>query len=167
MRVEPLDRSSHNRKDFDCGRSELNEWLARHAAQAQIRHNSARTFVLTEDGETVVGYYALASHSVDVDAVSSQLARGQLQRYPVPAVLLARLAVSVDYQGNRLGQRLLGDAVQRVVKASDSIGIALLVVDGLDERAAGFYEKYGLERWPADSLRLFARVRDIAATFAE
>jgi predicted N-acetyltransferase YhbS len=131
-----------------------------------VRHHSARTFVLTDDGETIVGYYALSSHSVDVDAISSQLARGQLQRYPIPAVLLARLAVAVDYQGSRLGERLLADAVQRVVKASDSIGIALLAVDALDDRAAGFYEKYGLERWPVDSLRLFARVKDIAATFA-
>ena len=166
MRVEPLDRSRHNRKDFDCGRSELNDWLADRAGQAQVRHHSARTFVLTDDGETIVGYYALSSHSVDVDAISSQLARGQLQRYPIPAVLLARLTVAVDYQGSRLGERLLADAVQRVVKASDSIGIALLAVDALDDRAAGFYEKYGFQRWPADSLRLFARANDIAATFA-
>ncbi len=167
MRVEPLDRSRHNRKAFDCGRPELNDWLAHQAAHAQVRHNSARTFVLTEDGETILGYYALTSHSVDVDAVSAQLARGQLQNYPIPAVLFARLAVATDHHGKRLGERLLADAVHRVAKASDSIGIALLVVDALDDRAASFYEKYGFQRWPADSLRLFARVKDIAATFAE
>ena len=167
MRVEPLDRSKHNRKGFDCGRSELNDWLAQHAGQAQVRHNSARTFVLTEDGETILGYYALASHSVDVDVVSSQLARSQLGSYPIPAVLLARLAVAADRQGNRLGERLLADAVHRVVKASESIGIALLVVDALDDRAASFYQKYGFQRWPVDGLRLFARVKDIAKTFAD
>jgi GNAT superfamily N-acetyltransferase len=167
MRVEPLDRSRHNRKAFDCGRPELNDWLAHQAAQAQVRHNSARTFVLTEDGETILGYYALTSHSVDVDAVSAQLARGQLRDYPIPAVLLSRLAVAADHQGRRLGERLLADAVRQVVKASGSIGIALLVVDALDDRAASFYEKYGLERWPTDGLRLFARVKDIARTFAD
>jgi predicted N-acetyltransferase YhbS len=88
--------------------------------------------VLTDDGETIIGYYALSSHSVDIDAVNAELARGRLRQHPIPAVLLARLAVAVEYQGNRLGERLLADFVRRVVKASNSIGIALLVVDALD-----------------------------------
>ncbi len=82
MRVEPLDRSRHNRKAFDCRRPELNDWLAHHAAQAQVRHNSARSFVLTEDGETILGYYALTSHSVDVDALSLPGASRGITQFP-------------------------------------------------------------------------------------
>lgn len=164
MRVETLDPKKHNRKEFDCGRAELNEWFATQAGQVQRSHHSARTFVLTDDGETVIGYYSLASHSVDIDRVNPMLAKGQSRDFPIPSVILARLAVDVAHQGNRLGERLLADAIRRAIAAAESVGIALFVVDALDDEAAEFYEQYGLERWPADSLRLFARLRDLSAT---
>jgi len=166
MRVERLDPSTHNRKDFDCGNAELDDWLAKYARQAQ-ESGSARTFVLTEDGETIVGFYALTSHSVGIDAVSAAFAKGYPKYFPIPAVLLSRLAIAVDHQGRRLGERLLADAVRRVAAAGEDIGIALLVVDAKDDRAVSFYEKYGFERWPADAMRLFARVTDIASTFSD
>lgn len=165
LRVEPLDPARHDRGNFDCGRPELNEWLAKSAGQAQRRQGSARTFVLTADGAEIIGYYALASHSVDTSDVSERLARGQLRHFPIPAVLLARLAIASTHQGHDLGRRLLADAVRRVLAASESIGIALLVVHAADEQAAGFYERYGFERWPSSGLRLFARIKDIAITF--
>lgn len=166
MRVERLDPSAHNRKDFDCGNAELNGWLVQYARQAQ-ESGSARTFVLTEDGETIVGFYALTSHSVDIDAVSAALAKGHPKYFPVPAVLLSRLAIAVDHQGKRLGERLLADAVRRVAAAGEDVGIALLVVDAKDDQAVRFYERYGFERWPADAMRLFVRVADIAITFSD
>ena len=165
--VERLDLSQHERRDFDCGRPDLNNWLATTAGQAQMRHISAQTFVLTGDGHTVTGYYALSSHAVVTGDVPQRLAKGQLRDFPIPAILIARFAVALDYQGRGLGERLLADAVRRVLDASQSIGIALLVVDALDDMAAQFYERYGFERWPTDSTRLFARVKDIAATFQD
>lgn len=165
MRVEPLDPSRHNRNEFDCGRLELNEWLANYAGQAQTKQHSARTFVLTEDGTRVLGYYSLAAHAVDIHAISASLARGQSRHWPIPAVLLARLAIALGYQNMRLGERLLADAVRRVAALSESIAVALLVVDAIDDRAASFYERYGFVRWPASGLRLFARLKDISASF--
>lgn len=165
MRVEPLDPSKHNRGDFDCGRPELNDWLLKHAGQAQTRNQTARTFVLTEDGTHLIGYYSLTAHAVDVDDVSAKLARGQLRSFPIPAVLLARLAVAANHQGQGLGERLLADAVRRVVLFAQNVAVALLVVDALDDRAASFYEKYGFERGLAGGLRLFARLKDISLTF--
>ncbi len=165
MRVEPLDPSRHNRNTFDCGRESLNRWLQHNAGQAQERHHSARTFVLTEDGKAIAGYYALASHAVDIQDVGPTMGKGHA-RYPIPAVLLARLAIAKPYQGAHLGERLLADAVRRIVEVSQQIAIDLVVVDALDDEAAGFYERYGFARWPADGHRLFAKVRDLGASFA-
>jgi predicted N-acetyltransferase YhbS len=164
MRVEPLDPSKHDRKNFDCGREKLNDWLEHSAGQAQEKHNSSRTFILTEDGKTIVGYYALASHAVDVQDVSPKLAKGH-SRYPIPAALLARLAVALQHQKNHLGERLLADAVRRIVGVSKDIAVDLIVVDALDDDAARFYQRYEFERWPSDGHKLFAKVKDIAATF--
>lgn len=163
MRVEALDPSRHDRQNFDCGREALNAWLAKNAGQAQTRHNSSRTFVLTDDGVRIIGYYALASHAVSVQDVNPMLAKGH-SRYPIPAVLLARLAVALKYQKSHLGERLLADAVRRVVGVSSEIGIDLLVVDAMDDDAVRFYERYGFERWPSDGLRLFTKVKDVALT---
>ncbi len=166
MIVETLDTSRHNRGDFDCGVPHLNEWLAKTAGQAQKR-GSAQTFVLTDNDETIIGYYALSSHSVDSGEAPQHLAKGQKRDFPIPAVLIDKLAIALDYQHQKLGQRLLADAVQRILAASASIGIALIVVDALDERAAEYYEQFDFVRWPADSLRLFARSRDVASTFGD
>lgn len=87
-------------------------------------------------------------------------------RYPIPAVLLARLAIAKPYQGAHLGERLLADAVRRIVEVSQQIGVDLVVVDALDDEAAGFYERYGFARWLADGHRPFAKARDLGASFA-
>lgn len=165
MRVEPLDTSSHKRKEFDCGRPELKDWLIRQAGQSQ-RAGSARTFVLTNNGETIIGYYALSSHSVDFDSVSRVLSKGQSRHFPIPAVLLARLAVALSHQGQGMGERLLADAIRRAVAVAENVAMALLVIDATDEDTAAFYEQYGFQRWPADALRLFAKVSDVAETFS-
>jgi GNAT superfamily N-acetyltransferase len=163
MRVEPLDPSRHDRNNFDCGNDDLNNWLAKTANQAQERHRSSRTHVLTEDGRTILGYYSLASQSVALDAVPAGLAKGH--RFPIPAVILARLAIAKDHQQQGLGERLLADAVTRALAVGLEIGVALLVVDAKDEKAVQYYERFGFVRWPTEGRKLFARLVDLAETF--
>jgi len=54
MGPEPLNKG-HLSGSFDCGKTGMNDWLKRHALQAQTS-GSARTFIVTEDRH-VVGYY--------------------------------------------------------------------------------------------------------------
>jgi ribosomal protein S18 acetylase RimI-like enzyme len=61
---------------------------------------------------------------------------------------------------------LLADAVRRVIAATDNVAVVLLVVDAVDEAAAGFYERYGFQRAPGGGrLRLLARVKDVRRAF--
>lgn len=53
----------------------------------------------------------------------------------------------------RLGAVLLADALQRVFERAGTVGSLMVVVDPLDEGAAGFYAAHGFVRLP-DSLRL-------------
>ncbi len=67
------------------------------------------------------------------------------------ATLIGRLAVSKDRQGQRLGAVLLADALRRAFESASTVGSSMVVVDALDEAAAGFYAAHGFVRLP-DSL---------------
>jgi ribosomal protein S18 acetylase RimI-like enzyme len=56
-------------------------------------------------------------------------------------------------QGRRLGERLLKDALRRIVDAASILGCTGIVVDAKGEAAEGFYAAYDFvktsaEAWP-------------------
>lgn len=156
---EPLG-SHHILEHFDSGVDSLNRWLADHSRQA-VASGSARVFV-TVDVETgrVVGYHALAAAAVAHEEATERARKGQ-PRHPIPAVLLARLAVDVSVQGRGLGAWLLQDAMRRALSASETVGMRVLLVHALDDNARGFYERWGFEPSPTDPLNLQLLFKDI------
>ena len=50
--------AQHRLEGFDGGKPSLNDWLLRHACQAQ-GSGSAKTFVVAEDDGRVAGYFSL------------------------------------------------------------------------------------------------------------
>ena len=156
---EPLD-AKHTLEGFDCGVESLNVWLIEHARQAAAA-GSARTFVVVDSHqERVCGYYALAAAAVAHEQATERARKGQ-PRHPIPAVLLARLAVDTSLQGRRVGAWLLQDAMRRAVSASEAVGIRVLLVHALDDDARGFYVRWGFEPSPTDPLNLQMLFKDI------
>ena len=84
-----------------------------------------------------------------------------MPRYPLPTVLIARLAVDQRYQGQRLGSRLLGEALRLAVAASDTVAARLVVVDAIDDQAAAFYRRWGFIDVPENPHRLFRKISDV------
>ena len=76
-------------------------------------------------------------------------------------MLLARLAVSLLWQGRGLGVGLLKDAIIRTLQAADIAGIRTLVVHAKDEHARRFYKHFGFLASPTDALHLFLLIKDI------
>jgi GNAT superfamily N-acetyltransferase len=157
-RPERLARE-HEVDDFDCGEPALDEWLKRHARAADAAE-SARVFVVTENGEAVVAYYALAAAQVEPRSATARATRGQPRR-PIPAILLARLAVDRRHQGRGLGRSLLQDVMLRCAAAADEIGVRLLLVHAKNERAKQWYVQYGFEESPTDPLHVMLLMKDI------
>lgn len=84
---------------------------------------------------------------------------GRFPRYPlVSCNLIGRLAIAKDQQGQRLGSVLLADALQRAYESANTVGSSMVIVDALDEVAAGFYAVHGFVRLP-DSLSLVMPIR--------
>ena len=141
--VSSLDKAVHDRTAFDCGKPPLNEFLATRAAKHQAQRIS-RTFVLTNSAEPkrILGYYSLSNCQIAREELSEQEAKA-LPRHPIPAVMLARLAVDQNQQGQRYGLWLLMDAIKRCALIGQQSGVYALVVDAKDDHAKRFYERYG------------------------
>lgn len=147
-------------EEFDCGEPSLDAWLSRHA-RAAAGAGSARTFVTVDtESERVVGYYALTAAQVEHEKATERVRQG-MPRYPIPVILLARLAVDRSVQGRGLGAWLLADAMRRSVGAAERVGIRALVVHAIDERASAFYAKHGLNPSPSDPQHLMILVKDM------
>lgn len=163
MRVERLDES-HDRSIFRSGAEVLDAWFRDHSLAAQ-RQDTARTFVLIDDTDRVIGYYSLTMASVDRSEAPLRLVRG-LPRFPVPVVLLARLAIEEAQQGHGLGMGLLFEALHRAAVAGEHAAARLIAVDPLDDSARRFYERWGFRSIDGDQRgRLFIRTRDALASF--
>jgi ribosomal protein S18 acetylase RimI-like enzyme len=157
LSLAPLS-AEHDLGDFDCGRGELNVWLAEYA-RASERADMARTYVALAHG-AVVGYVSLTTGSVRHEEAPRRHVRG-MPRYPVPTILVARLAVDRRHQGARIGSRLLGEALRLALAAGEAAAARLVVVDAIDARAAEFYRRHGFVEVPENPLRLFRKMSDI------
>jgi len=152
--IVPLDARGHDRSAFSCGAPELDRYIREHASQ-DVKRDVARVFVALDRGGPVVsGFYGLSAASFRKDGLPTDQAR-RLPHYPVPAVLLGRLAVDENHQGQGLGARLLMDALDRVYLASQTLAVHAVIVDARDDAAAAFYEKYGFIRFADTPSRLF------------
>ena len=157
---EPL-APHHRTENFDSGVVSLDEWLKRRAAMNQVG-GASRTFVALEGGN-IVGYYALASSAINVDATPGRFRRNMPD--PVPVVVLARLAVARSHHGRGLGRALFRDAAGRVIQAADAIGIRGMIVHAISDGAKAFYLKLGLTPSPLEPMTLMVTLADLRAGF--
>lgn len=158
---EPLG-PDHILEGFDCGVASLNSWLVEHARSGSGA-GSARTYVVTDAGKgRVLGYHAMSAASIRHEGATGRVAKG-MPRHPIPAALLARLAVDSSVQGRGLGAWLLRDAMLRAVSVSNEMGIRAMLVHALDDSARQFYLRFGFEPSPTDDHNLQIIIKDIKA----
>jgi GNAT superfamily N-acetyltransferase len=165
--AEPEPLEAHHAIDtFDCGVASLDAWLTKHARQAAAV-GSARTYVVTDRvQERVVGYHAVTVASVERDDATPRARKG-MPRHPIPAVLLARLAVDRSVAGRGIGAWLLRDAMRRTLSVADAMGVRVLLVHAISDDARRFYERFGFEPSPTDALNLQLLVKDIRASIGD
>lgn len=153
---EPLG-PQHPLEGFDCGKPTLNDWLVRHARQAQ-GSGSAKTFVVSED-DRVAGYFSLTVGQIDTLDAPERSRKG-VGQYPIPVVILARLAVSQQDQGRGIGVGLLQDAIRRTLLIAEQAGIRAMLTHPLDEEAARFYTRFGFIGSPLREQQLLLLLKD-------
>jgi GNAT superfamily N-acetyltransferase len=143
-REEPISKS-HDRNSFDCGDADLNVYLQKFARQ---NHESggAKTFLAVDDiSGQVLGFYSLAPAVAQFDQLPATVRKG-LPRHDVPGYRLARLATNQTVAGQGLGGQLLLAAGKRALRVAAAAGGVALYIDAKSERAAAWYETFGVER---------------------
>ncbi|MGH9026121.1 MAG: GNAT family N-acetyltransferase [Acidimicrobiia bacterium] len=155
-RPEPI-TDRHDINGFDCGNATLNAWLVERALDNELR-GATRTFVATR-GRSAVGYYSLAVSSLHRRDATGRVRRNTPE--PIPAMLLARLAVDRSAQREGLGRQLLRDAMLRTLDAAEIAGIRILLVHAIDEPAKAWYRQFDFEESPTDPLQLMLLLEDL------
>lgn len=165
--IEPADTGA----GFSSGKHPLDDYFARHAI-ANDATGVGRAYVLRRGPDDdaalpdILGVYTLSMASVESAQVSEVLKR-KLPKYPMPVALIGRLAVDQRAQRRGLGERLLMDALRRVLDAANLVGCLGIIVDAKDEAAQGFYERYDFATvtsadWPR---RMFLALGTARAAF--
>ena len=152
---QPL-TADHQLNTFNCGETSLDEWLKRRALLNQS-NGASRTFVVVDESQLVMGYYALAAGAVHHQDATRSIRQNMPD--PIPVMVLARLAVDIRTQGMQLGAGLLRDAVDRSLAVAKNTGVRALLVHALHERAKQFYLYFGFQVSPVHSLTLMLRLK--------
>jgi GNAT superfamily N-acetyltransferase len=145
----------HELTQFDSGEHSLDDWLKRRALNNNLS-GASRTFVVANEAGRVFGFYALAAGAISHAHATSAVRRNMPD--PIPVMVLGRLAVDREAQGNKLGGALLQDVVKRVLTVSESVGVRALLVHALNENAKHFYEHYGFQVTPFDPMTLMLKL---------
>ncbi|TXK93703.1 GNAT family N-acetyltransferase [Methylococcaceae bacterium CS1] len=161
---ELLDPKSHASKVFDCGNDEMNQFLKRYADKNR-KLGLSSTWVLPEqqasdsEAKTKLGaYYTLASSTVTQSEIPHDK---KLPAYPVPVVILARIAIDKHYQKQGLGKKTLITALRKAVELTENGLPALgVVLDILNDDALAFYKTFeDFQPFDNDPMRLFISMK--------
>lgn len=164
MDIKPLDKL-HVRGSFDCEIEPLNVYLRKYALQNQ-KKDAARTYVIANEENQVLGFYTLVFGSVSIEETTPEISTG-LGKYPIPVILLARLAIDKGQKRKGLGKKLMRDALLRAVRASEIAGLRAFLVHAKDESAKELYERLGFEPSPHNEFHLFLKMSDIRASLTD
>jgi len=165
--IQRLD-SRHDRSKFESKYPELTQYLKQQATQ-HSKKGLSKTYVAVETESLqlpksiIKGYYSISNSHIPLDQLSPELANKY--RYPVPIVLLARLAVDINLIGQGLGKILLVDAMKRINTMSDDVGISAIATDAKDDDAKDFYEHFGFTALQDNPYKLFIPLTTVRKTF--
>lgn len=165
--IEPLDPERHDREAFSCGVEQVDNFFKR-TANKLARADNLRVFVMTGPDGAVIGFYALNAHAVDYADLPRSFARTRPGHGQIPAAYLSMIGVDRRFAGRGFGGDLLVDALTRISRAADQLGIAVVMLDILDcgnpdlvHRRQALYASYGFTPLPSRPLRMFLPVATV------
>jgi GNAT superfamily N-acetyltransferase len=168
--IEPLDPARHDRAAFSCGVEQVDNFFRKTAGKL-AKADNLRVFVMVSPEDRLIGFYALNAHAVDYADLPGKYARTRPGHGQIPAAYISMIGVDLQFAGKGFGGDLLVDALTRISRAADDLGIAVVMLDVLDcgdparvDKRVQLYTSYGFAPLPSKPLRLFlpiATVREL------
>jgi len=163
MKTVLLDKTKHDRNNFNCEITVLNHYFKAMASQ-QAKKDNTRTFVLEDiNNSQVIGFYTLTMTPIELESLPSRLKKKH--QSSTSGGLIARLGVDIKYKGQGFGEWLLIDALAKLLAASDSVAFPIIIVEAKDG-SKHFYEKYGFTAFEDDESKLFITIADVRASLS-
>jgi GNAT superfamily N-acetyltransferase len=161
-----VDYSNQDVRRFRCGKPPMDAYLIRFSLK-NAELGISKTWVLLDQDKgdrkkfPVAAYYTLAVGTVTRETLPVD--HKELPSYPVPVTLLARLAVSENYQNRGVGAKTLVTALRQAVFLKDKgFPIIGVVLDVLDEDALCFYNHFdAFHAFSDNPMRLFVPMQVI------
>lgn len=157
---EPL-KEGDDLSQFSCGKPSLDNWLRARALSNQKKGFTA--VMVVHDAGRVVGYYGLAPTAVVPVSLPRSIRTGQSPD-PLPCLLLGQLATDAQWRGQGIGIGMLKHALQRCVEGATLVGGRALIVNGVDQEAAEFWQRRGFLPSKDDPMVLARSILDIASS---
>jgi GNAT superfamily N-acetyltransferase len=151
-------RDNHSLTSFDCGNSDLNEFLL-NDSKMYLRHLRYTTFLL-EFKERIIAYYSLANDLLtirDIEDFRNEIENDNdayledvyweifYNQGIYPAVKIGRLAVDIEFQNKGIGSSIIRSLIYSYQKKSKT-GCQFITVDAVNDHKNGktlkFYEKH-------------------------
>lgn len=171
-RIEVFDPDRHDRTGFSSGVAAVDNFFAR-TANKLARADNLRLSVLVGAEDELIGFHALNAHSIDYRDLPSPFARSRPGHGQIPAAFISMIGVDQRFQGKGFGGDLLVDSLVKAERASQVLGIAVVLLDVLDcgvpelvERRQRLYASYGFAPLPTAPLRMFLPMATVRALFA-
>jgi GNAT superfamily N-acetyltransferase len=144
LSILPFDPKTHDVSAFDCGDSDLNEFLQKDAQEYQREHLSFTRVVFHD--KALVAYVSLSSDSIVLKTPEKKkLVDFYASVMHWPALKIGRLAVVSDRQRKSgIGKALLQYAVAVALRMGDDSGVGcrFLTVDAYPV-SIDFYQRHG------------------------
>ncbi len=167
-----FDKAVHDRISFNCGESELNEFIRLHAAR-HMKAGVSITMVLPAEQKLenmkypICAYYTVTPSSISRKELPALQAR-KLPHYPVPVFLLAQMAVNSECQNSGLGKVTLIKALEYLQKISSRLPAYAVIVDCLNKGVTDFYSRYGFKHLCEHNgrMRMFLPMKTVNELFS-
>lgn len=156
------DNPQINREGFDCGDSDINQYITEQAASCQEEGYANSFLMVDSENSRLVGFYTLSSSVITPQEIPDEY-RSPGMDFAMPAVLVGQFGISKDYQNKGLSLALLGDSYRRIalLYSGGSLAFRAIRVDTRTDQAKEFWIKQGYIPFKKRKSSLFIPVKTI------
>ena len=173
LTIAPFDPATHDRSGFSSGVASADRFFQL-SANKLSKADNLRVFVMIGALGELIGYYALNAHFVDHGELPARYARTRPAHGMLPAAFISMIGVDTRFQGQGYGGVLLIDCLQKIVRATEFLGLAVIMLDVLDcgdpvavERRKALYTRYGFKPLARTQGRLYLPLATARAIVGE